>query len=135
MMRALLLIITAALVGCRPSETPAVPDFAGTWGHQRVFGIEEVCGETLPGGSLRGTIDIDLEGLRLTAEPTVRAASFTIRDGAGRGVFRAVPIGAGGVFGQARRRGSDWIGTIRAATAQLGSEGPRAVTCGSRQLA
>jgi hypothetical protein len=51
--RALLLIVTAALVGCRPGDTPAVPDFTGTWGHQRVFGIDEVCGETLAGGSLR----------------------------------------------------------------------------------
>ena len=53
MMRALLLIITAALAGCRSSEAPSIPDFTGTWGHQRVFGIDEVCGETLPGGSLR----------------------------------------------------------------------------------
>ena len=53
MRRALLLMITAALVGCRPSGVPAVPDFTGTWGHQRVFGIDEVCGETLPDGSLR----------------------------------------------------------------------------------
>src|SRR5688500_9096141 len=52
-MRALLLIVTVALAGCRPGDTPAVPDFTGTWGHQRVFGIDEVCGETLPGGSLR----------------------------------------------------------------------------------
>src|SRR5688500_20240128 len=53
MRRALLLMITAALVGCRPSGAPAVPDFTGTWGHQRVFGIDEGCGETLPDGSLR----------------------------------------------------------------------------------
>src|SRR5688572_22683220 len=50
-MRALLLMIV--LVGCRSVDTPAVPNFTGTWGHQRVFGIDEVCGETLPDGSLR----------------------------------------------------------------------------------
>jgi hypothetical protein len=53
MMRALLLIVTALLVGCGPSDPPPVPNFAGTWGHQRVFGIDEVCGKTLPDGSLR----------------------------------------------------------------------------------
>ena len=53
MMRALLLIVTALLVGCGPSDPPAVPNFTGTWGHQRVFGIDEVCGKTLPDGSLR----------------------------------------------------------------------------------
>jgi hypothetical protein len=52
-MRVLLVVIAAAFAGCRSSATPAVPDFTGTWGHQRVFGIDEVCGETLPDGSLR----------------------------------------------------------------------------------
>jgi hypothetical protein len=53
MRRALLLIISVVLVGCRQGGTPDVVDFTGTWGHQRVFGIDEVCGETLPDGSLR----------------------------------------------------------------------------------
>lgn len=53
MRRALLLIISAVLAGCRQGGTPDVVDFTGTWGHQRVFGIDEVCGETLPDGSLR----------------------------------------------------------------------------------
>jgi hypothetical protein len=53
MMRSLLVIITAVLVGCRSSDPPTLPNFTGTWGHQRVFGIDEVCGKTLPDGSLR----------------------------------------------------------------------------------
>jgi hypothetical protein len=31
----------------------STPDFTGTWGHQRVVGIDEVCSEVLPGGSVR----------------------------------------------------------------------------------
>ena len=30
-------------------------DFSGTWGHQRVFGIDYVCPETQPDGSIRNT--------------------------------------------------------------------------------
>jgi hypothetical protein len=54
--RALLaVILSATMAGCGGSPTPvaAVPDLTGTWGHQRVFAIDEVCAEELPGGSLR----------------------------------------------------------------------------------
>ena len=37
--------------GC--SRQAAPPDFNGTWGHQSVFGLDFVCGETLAGGSVR----------------------------------------------------------------------------------
>jgi hypothetical protein len=35
------------------SRQPAPPDFSGTWGHQTVFGLDYVCGESLAGGSVR----------------------------------------------------------------------------------
>jgi hypothetical protein len=35
------------------ARTPSSLDLNGTWGHQRVFGIDSVCPETLSGGSVR----------------------------------------------------------------------------------
>jgi hypothetical protein len=42
-------------IGCSsaPGRALAPPDFTGTWGHQRVFGIDDVCSEALPDGSVR----------------------------------------------------------------------------------
>jgi hypothetical protein len=40
--------------GVPPAASGSGPaDFNGTWGHQRVFGIDSVCAETLPDGSVR----------------------------------------------------------------------------------
>jgi hypothetical protein len=48
-------LLSACMVACShaPAPAAAVPDLTGTWGHQRVFAIDEVCAEELPGGSLR----------------------------------------------------------------------------------
>lgn len=48
-----LLALAATLSACGRSPVPAAPNLSGTWGHQRVFGIDSVCAEALPGGSLR----------------------------------------------------------------------------------
>ena len=47
-------IMVAIASGCA-SEPRGVPDLNGTWGHQRVFGIDKVCAERLPDGSIRNT--------------------------------------------------------------------------------
>lgn len=48
----LVLCAVASAGACRGAEER--PDLNGTWGHQRVFGIDSVCVETLPDGSIRG---------------------------------------------------------------------------------
>ena len=47
--------LALALAGCStpPRAGADRPDLNGTWGHQRVFGLESVCVEELPGGSRR----------------------------------------------------------------------------------
>ena len=47
------LILSAACYSPVSEPADSTPDFTGTWGHQRVFGIDEVCSEVLPGGSVR----------------------------------------------------------------------------------
>jgi hypothetical protein len=49
------MVIATATTAFGCSREPAHPDFSGTWGHQRVFGLDEVCGEALAGGSVRTT--------------------------------------------------------------------------------
>jgi hypothetical protein len=44
-------VTTLAWISCAGSPSP--PDLNGTWGHQRVFGIDQVCAERLPDGSIR----------------------------------------------------------------------------------
>ena len=56
------LIACVAACGGPPAPAAAVPDLTGTWGHQRVFGIDEVCAEELPGGSLRAVECADTGG-------------------------------------------------------------------------
>ncbi len=47
------LVVGATLLACACDQPSAVPDLNGTWGHQRVFGIDGVCAERLPDGSVR----------------------------------------------------------------------------------
>lgn len=47
------LLLAAACGGGEGSGEARRPDLNGTWGHQRVFAIDEVCPERLPDGSIR----------------------------------------------------------------------------------
>jgi hypothetical protein len=50
------IVIVAGLLAMACASQPSivpVPDLNGTWGHQRVFGIDSVCAERLPDGSVR----------------------------------------------------------------------------------
>jgi hypothetical protein len=46
-------VLLCAIGGACAAAPRSVPDLNGTWGHQRVFGIDEVCAERLPDGSVR----------------------------------------------------------------------------------
>jgi hypothetical protein len=45
-------VLLVMIAACSPRPR-SVPDLNGTWGHQRVFGIDDVCAERLPDGSIR----------------------------------------------------------------------------------
>jgi hypothetical protein len=61
--------IGAALLAVACASPPSsVPDLNGTWGHQRVFGIDAVCAERLPDGSVRN--------VECAAPPAEPAPSF-----------------------------------------------------------
>jgi hypothetical protein len=54
MNRVVLAVAIVLSTGTACARTPAaVPDLNGTWGHQRVFGIDSVCADKLPDGSVR----------------------------------------------------------------------------------